>query len=75
MSHRNSEDSNMFFMTRGSGSAGVTMVVDQMGRILIEAGEGEEIILYEPDVFQSTRAEIPVTLQRQFDVYPDVSRC
>jgi len=52
------------------------MVVDPMGRILVEAGEGEEIIYarIEPDVLDSTRAGIPVTVQRRFDVYPDVSR-
>jgi len=49
------------------------IVVDPMGRVLAEAGEVEEIVYaqIEPEVFQSTRAGIPVTLRR-FDVYPDV---
>lgn len=63
-------------LTAGYHAWGHSMVVDPMGRILAEAGEGEEIIYaqIEPDVFESTRAAIPVTVQRRFDVYPDVSR-
>jgi len=68
MNHRKLED--LIFL--GPGCV-FTMVVDSMERILVEAGEGKEII-YEPEVFQSTQAGIPVTLQRRFDVYPDISR-
>lgn len=63
-------------LSAGYHTWGHSMVVDPMGRILVEAGEGEEIIYarIEPDVLESTRAGIPVTVQRRFDVYPDVSR-
>jgi omega-amidase len=63
-------------LTAGYHTWGHSMVVDPMGRILVEAEEGEEIIYarIEPDVLDSTRAGIPVTVQRRFDVYPDVSR-
>lgn len=45
------------------------------GAILSEAGEGEEIIYsdIEPEVMKDTRAGIPVTVQRRFDVYSDVT--
>ena len=63
-------------MTAGYHAWGHSMVVDPMGRVLAEAGEGEGIIYarIEPEVLQSTRAGIPVTVQRRFDVYPDVSQ-
>ena len=63
-------------MTAGYHAWGHSMVVDPMGRVLAEADEGEEIIYaqIEPEVLQSTRAGIPVTVQRRFDVYPDVSQ-
>lgn len=38
--------------------------------------EHEEAIVYadiDPQVIKETRAGIPVTVQRRFDVYPDVS--
>jgi len=54
---------------------GHSMAVDPMGRVLSEAGEGEEIVYAEikADVFAETRAGIPVSTQRRFDVYSDVS--
>ncbi|KAJ7576831.1 carbon-nitrogen hydrolase [Mycena floridula] len=54
---------------------GHSMVVDPMGKILIEAAESEEILYtdIDPQVFQETRAGIPVTVQRRFDVYPNVN--
>lgn len=63
-------------LTAGYQAWGHSMVVDPMGRILAEAGEGEEIIYatVDPEVFSSTRAGIPVTTQRRFDVYADVSK-
>ena len=47
-----------------------------MGRVLGEAGEGEEIVFVDVDANALTdaRAGIPVTVQRRFDVYADVSR-
>jgi len=52
------------------------MVVDPMGKVLGEASDGEEIIYAEidPKVLEETRAGIPVTVQRRFDVYTDVSQ-
>ncbi|KAK0445368.1 carbon-nitrogen hydrolase [Armillaria borealis] len=54
---------------------GHSMVVDPMGKVLSEAGHDEEITYtdIDPKVFEETRAWIPVTKQRRFDVYPDVS--
>ncbi|PFH47055.1 hypothetical protein AMATHDRAFT_153051 [Amanita thiersii Skay4041] len=53
---------------------GHSMIVDPMGRILSEAGEGEEITIAEidPEAMDTARANIPVTQQRRFDVYADV---
>jgi omega-amidase len=50
------------------------MVVDPMGRVVAEAGEGEEIVYGEVEagVLESTRAGIPVGEQRRFDVYSKV---
>ncbi|KAF9778076.1 carbon-nitrogen hydrolase [Thelephora terrestris] len=54
---------------------GHSLVVDPMGAVLAEAGHEEEIIHVhiDPQVFEDARAGIPVTTQRRFDVYPDVS--
>jgi len=54
---------------------GHSLVVDPMGTVLAEAGHEEEIIhvRIDPQVFEEARAGIPVTTQRRFDVYPDVS--
>ena len=61
-------------MNAGYHAWGHSMVVDPMGRVLAEAGDGEEIVFadIEPDVLNSTRAGIPVTLQRRFDVYSEL---
>ncbi|KZT28635.1 carbon-nitrogen hydrolase [Neolentinus lepideus HHB14362 ss-1] len=62
-------------MSAGYHAWGHTMVVDPMATVLAEAGHEEEIIYVDidPAVFHSARAGIPVTTQRRFDVYPDVS--
>ncbi|KAI0362802.1 carbon-nitrogen hydrolase [Trametes cingulata] len=55
---------------------GHSMVVDPMGKVIAET-EHEEDIVYahiDPKVFEEARAGIPVTTQRRFDVYPDVSK-
>ncbi|KAH7908016.1 carbon-nitrogen hydrolase [Hygrophoropsis aurantiaca] len=55
---------------------GHSMVVDPLGTVLAEA-EHEESILHvyiNPKVFDDARAGIPVTTQRRFDVYLDVSK-
>ncbi|KAA1478815.1 carbon-nitrogen hydrolase [Dentipellis sp. KUC8613] len=55
---------------------GHSMVIDPMGAILAEADEKETIIFVDidPKKMEDARAGIPVTVQRRFDVYPDVSR-
>ncbi|KAF8456139.1 carbon-nitrogen hydrolase [Kalaharituber pfeilii] len=55
---------------------GESMVVDPMGRVLGKAEGGEESIVYaelKPEDITSAREGIPVTKQRRWDVYPDVS--
>ncbi|KAJ7273443.1 carbon-nitrogen hydrolase [Mycena haematopus] len=63
-------------LTAGYHAWGHTLVVDPMAKILVEAGDAEEIVYanIDPEVMESARAGIPVTVQRRFDVYPDVSR-
>ncbi|KAJ7646690.1 carbon-nitrogen hydrolase [Roridomyces roridus] len=63
-------------MTANYHAWGHSMVVDPMAKVLVEAGEGEEIVFadVDPEVMYSARAGIPVTEQRRFDVYPDVSK-
>lgn len=55
---------------------GHSLVVDPNGQIIAEAGEGEEIVIAEldPEILTKTRAGIPVTFQRRFDVYGDWSK-
>lgn len=55
---------------------GHSMVVNPIGEILKEASEGEEIIFadIDPQATKEARAGIPVTVQRRFDVYPDVCK-
>jgi len=62
-------------MSAGYHAWGHSLVVDPMGTVLAEAGHEEEIIYVriDPQVFEEARAGIPVTTQRRFDVYPDVS--
>ncbi|TFK55333.1 carbon-nitrogen hydrolase [Heliocybe sulcata] len=63
-------------MSAGYHAWGHSMVVDPMATVLAEAGHDEEIIYVDidPAVLHSARAGIPVTTQRRFDVYPDVSK-
>ncbi|KAJ7172749.1 carbon-nitrogen hydrolase [Mycena filopes] len=62
-------------MTAGYHAWGHSMVVDPMAKVLVEAAEAEDIIYadIDPAVMESARAGIPVTVQRRFDVYSDVS--
>ncbi|KAK1229058.1 Omega-amidase nit3 [Marasmius sp. AFHP31] len=55
---------------------GHSMVVDPMGKVLVEAQDGEDILYtdIDPTTFTEARKGIPVTTQRRFDVYPDVSK-
>ncbi len=54
---------------------GHSMVVDPKGTVLVEA-ETQGTIVYadlEPEQMQADRMSIPVTIQRRFDVYSEVS--
>lgn len=53
---------------------GHSLVVDPMGKVVVEAGEGEETIYceLEPELIAETRRSIPVNEQRRFDIYKDV---
>ncbi|MCJ1421181.1 hypothetical protein MMC32_007543 [Xylographa parallela] len=55
---------------------GHSMVVDPNAAVLVEAGEGEEIVYadLEEGRIEETRKGIPLYTQRRFDVYPDVSK-
>lgn len=55
---------------------GHSMAVDPNAKILAEAGEGEEIVYADLDgkEIEETRKGIPISTQRRFDVYPDVSK-
>jgi len=61
-------------MTASYNAWGHSMVVDPMGKVLVEA-DHEETILFadiDPAEFVSARTGIPVSTQRRFDVYPNV---
>ncbi|KAH9001659.1 carbon-nitrogen hydrolase [Lactarius akahatsu] len=62
-------------LTAGYHAWGHSLVVDPMGSKLVEAEDGEAILhtRIDPKTFNDARAGIPVTVQRRFDVYPDVS--
>lgn len=61
----------------GSGyqAYGHSLVVDPNGKIVAEAGEGEEVLYAELDhtLLPAARTGIPVSLQRRFDIYDDVT--
>ncbi|KAI9456248.1 carbon-nitrogen hydrolase [Lactarius psammicola] len=63
-------------LTAGYHAWGHSLVVDPMGSKLVEAEDGETILYtrIDPKTFNDARAGIPVTVQRRFDVYPDVSK-
>ncbi|KAB5535122.1 putative nitrilase [Coniochaeta sp. 2T2.1] len=54
---------------------GHSLVVDPMAQVLVEAEEGEDIVVAEltGEKIEETRKGIPLRDQRRFDVYPDVS--
>jgi len=62
-------------LSAGYHAWGHSMVVDPLGRVLVEAEEAEDIVFskVEPETLEEARAGIPVTTQRRFDVYADVS--
>ncbi|KAI9682860.1 MAG: hypothetical protein M1829_006294 [Trizodia sp. TS-e1964] len=54
---------------------GHSIVVDPDAKVMAEAAEGEETLYVEmrPERLAEVRRNIPVTAQRRFDIYPDVS--
>ncbi|KAM5349899.1 hypothetical protein ACJ41O_006404 [Fusarium nematophilum] len=54
---------------------GHSLVVDPMAAVVVEADESETIVECEldPQAISGTRKSIPVSAQRRFDVYSDVS--
>ncbi|KAK4042723.1 hypothetical protein C8A01DRAFT_44343 [Parachaetomium inaequale] len=63
-------------MSAGYHAWGHSMVVDPMAEVLVEAGEGEGVVVaeLEGERIEEARRGIPLRDQRRFDVYPDVSR-
>ncbi|KAK3296880.1 carbon-nitrogen hydrolase [Chaetomium fimeti] len=63
-------------LAAGYHAWGHSMVVDPMAKVLVEAGEGEGVVVVELDGgrIEEARRGIPLRDQRRFDVYPDVSR-
>lgn len=62
-------------MEAGYHAWGHSMIVDPNAEVLVEAGEGEEIVYagLRGEAIEETRKGIPIYGQRRFDVYPDVS--
>lgn len=60
----------------GYQSYGHSMVVDPNGNVLVEAGHEEDIVYSElkKEVVEEARRNIPITTQRRFDIYNDVSK-
>lgn len=60
----------------GYQAYGHSLVVDPSGKIVAEAGEGEEILYAELDkeLLPAVRTSIPVHYQRRFDIYDDVTK-
>ncbi|KAK6463012.1 carbon-nitrogen hydrolase [Scheffersomyces coipomensis] len=57
----------------GYQAYGHSLVVDPYGKVIAEAGEGEEILFAEldKDLLPKARESIPVHYQRRFDIYGD----
>jgi len=60
----------------GYHAFGHSLVVDPNGNIIAEAGEDEEIVITEldPELIKKTRAGIPITTQRRFDIYGNYTK-
>lgn len=59
----------------GYQAYGHSMVVDPNGDVVVEAGHNEQIVYAEldPSVEKDARTAIPLSTQRRFDIYHDVS--
>ena len=55
---------------------GHSLVANPMAEVLVETEEGEDIVYAEMEgaKIEEARKGIPITTQRRFDVYPDVSK-
>ncbi|CAJ2502359.1 Uu.00g097530.m01.CDS01 [Anthostomella pinea] len=55
---------------------GHSLIVDPMAQVTVEADEKEATVAWELDgaKIDETRRNIPITTQRRFDVYPDISQ-
>jgi len=53
---------------------GHSLIVDPAARVVVEAGDGEAIVVAELDEgsIEEARKGIPVSAQRRFEVYPDI---
>lgn len=60
----------------GYQAYGHSLVVDPMGNIICEAGEGEEIVYAEldKDLLPKARTNIPIHYQKRFDIYADYEK-
>lgn len=54
---------------------GHSLIVSPSGKVIVEAGEGEEIVYAEldPIAIQDFRANVPIRTQTRFDVYKDIT--
>jgi len=61
--------------SEGYPAYGHSMLVDPTGKVVSETDEKESIVYGEVDIelINRTRRNIPITVQRRFDAYPDVS--
>ncbi|GMM37481.1 putative hydrolase [Saccharomycopsis crataegensis] len=61
-------------LNSGYHAYGHSLVVDPYGKIIAEAGEGEEIVYaqLDPELITKVRQGIPINYQRRFDIYNNV---
>ena len=59
----------------GYPAYGFSMAVDPTGKVIVSASEAEETVYadVDVDVINTTRRNVPVTVQRRFEAYPDVA--
>jgi omega-amidase len=63
-------------LTTSYHAYGHSQVISPMGEVVEEAGHDEQIVYatLEPQAIENARNSIPVTVQRRFDVYDDVTK-
>lgn len=59
----------------GYQAYGHSMVVDPNGEVVVEAGHDETVVFADisRETIENTRASIPITVQRRYDVYEDIA--